>query len=136
VKRQNTLVIGVSAGGWGSIATASRNPSDVSAILNFAGGRGGGQPQVGNCTPQRLVEAAGRYGATAHGRSLWLYAENDKLFGPQLSRSMFDAYVHGGAPAQYVLLPPFGSDGHRVFPAAAGRALWQAPVEEFLARSK
>ena len=136
MKRERILLIGQSAGGWGSVAIASRNPSGVFAILNFAGGRGGGQPQVGNCAPQRLVEAAGRYGSTARIRSLWLYSENDKFFGPQLSRGMFDAYVQGGAPAQYVPLPAFGNDGHRVFAAAAGRALWQPPVEEFLAKLK
>jgi dienelactone hydrolase len=136
VKRETILVIGQSAGGWGSVATASRNPSGVVAILNFAGGRGGAQPQVGNCVPQRLVEAAGRYGSTARIRSLWLYSENDKFFAPQLSRSMFDAYVRGGAPAQYVALPAFGDDGHRIFGAAAGRALWQPPVEEFLTKLK
>src|SRR5262249_43128576 len=36
VKRQSVLMIGVSAGGWGSIAEGSRNPSDVQTILNFA----------------------------------------------------------------------------------------------------
>jgi hypothetical protein len=46
------------------------------------------------------------------------------------------AYVHGGAPAQYVALPAFGTDGHQVFSAAAGRALWQQPVEEFLSKAR
>jgi len=136
VKRQAILVIGASAGGWGSVAEASRNPNGVLGILNFAGGRGGHQPRVGNCAPRRLVEAAGRYGSTARIRSLWLYSENDTFFGPKLSRSMFDAYVRGGAPAQYVPLPAFGNDGHRVFNAPGGRTLWQAPADEFLAQLK
>ena len=135
VDRDRVLVIGWSAGGWGSIALASENPKGVFAVLNFAGGRGGGQPS-GNCTPKRLVAAAGRYGATARVPSLWLYSANDSFFGPELGREMFDAFVDAGGRAEYVALPAFGRDGHRVFAAADGRALWQPPVEKFLAKLK
>jgi dienelactone hydrolase len=133
VDRERVLLIGWSAGGWGSIALASRNPRGVVAVLNFAGGRGGGQPKVGNCAPERLVAAAARYGATARVPSLWLYAANDAFFAPELSREMFDAFVGAGGRADYVALPAFGRDGHRVFGSADGRALWQPPVEKFLA---
>jgi dienelactone hydrolase len=136
VARERGLLVGYSAGGWGSLALASKNPKEVRAVLNFAGGRGGKHPQAGNCAPQRLVEAAGRYGATARIPSLWLYAENDKFFAPELSRKMFDAYVRGGAPAEYAALPEFGSDGHYVFSTAAGRKLWQPPADGFLTQLK
>jgi dienelactone hydrolase len=133
VARDRILLIGWSAGGWGSLAADSQNPPGVFAVLNFAGGRGG-NPRLGNCTPQRLVDAAGRYGATARIPSLWLYAANDKFFAPELSRKMFDAFVRAGGKADYVALPAFGADGHRIFPD--GRALWQPPVETFLATIK
>ena len=136
VQRNRILLMGTSAGGWGSLAAASRDPAGVFAVINFAGGRGGGQPKVGNCTPGRLIEAAARYGATTRIPSLWLYAENDSFFGPELSRKMFDAYVRAGAKAEYVALPAFGSDGHRLFGALDGRALWQPLVEKFLAALK
>ena len=48
VQRDRILLIGWSAGGWGSLATASQNPPGVFAVINFAGGRGGGHPKVGN----------------------------------------------------------------------------------------
>jgi dienelactone hydrolase len=133
VARDRILLIGWSAGGWGSLAADSQNPPGVFAVLNFAGGRGG-NPRLGNCTPRRLVDAAGRYGATARVPSLWLYAANDKFFAPGLSRRMFDAFVRAGGKADYVALPAFGADGHRIFPD--GRALWQPPVETFLATIK
>ena len=102
------------------------------AVINFAGGRGGGHPQVGNCAPQRLVDAAARYGSTASIPTLWLYAANDSFFGPDLARKMSDAFVRAGGRAEYVALPAFGGDGHGVFRSADARALWQSPVEAFL----
>jgi dienelactone hydrolase len=132
VQRDRILLIGWSAGGWGSLAVASQNPAGVFAVINFAGGRGGGNPQAGNCAPRRLVEAAARFGATARIPTLWLYAANDSFFAPDLARKMSNAFVRGGGRAEYVALPAFGSDGHRVFAAAEGRALWQRPVENFL----
>src|SRR5262245_14225001 len=60
VRRDRVLLVGVSAGGWGSLAAASQNPPGVLAVINFAGGRGGHQPKVGNCAPQ---------GATARPRA-------------------------------------------------------------------
>jgi len=133
--RDRILLIGWSAGGWGSIAAASRNPRGVLAAVNLAGGRGG-NPAAGNCTAERLVAAAGRYGATARIPSVWLYSANDRFFGPDLSRAMFDAHVGAGGRAEYVSLPAFGADGHRIFRAADARALWQPPVERFLAGLK
>jgi dienelactone hydrolase len=132
VQRDRILLIGLSAGGWGSLAAASQNPAGVFAVINFAGGRGGGHPKVGNCAPQRLVDAAARYGSTAHIPTLWLYAANDSFFAPDLARKMSGAFVRAGGRAEYVALPAFGSDGHRLFGAADGRALWQPPVETFL----
>jgi dienelactone hydrolase len=132
VRRDRVLLVGVSAGGWGSLAAASRNPPDVFAVVNFAGGRGGHHPKVGNCAPQRLVAAAGRYGSTARIPTLWLYAANDSFFAPDLARKMFDAFVRAGGRAEFVALPAFGSDGHQLFGASDGRALWQPPVEKFL----
>lgn len=132
VRRDHVLLIGVSAGGWGSLAAASQNPSGVFAVINFAGGRGGHHPKAGNCAPERLVAAAGRFGSTARIPTLWLYAANDSFFAPDLARKMFDAFVHAGGRAEFVALPAFGSEGHQVFGATDGRTLWQPPVEKFL----
>jgi dienelactone hydrolase len=136
VRRDHNLIVGYSAVGWGSIAAASRNPAGVLAVLNFAGGRGGGQPNVGNCAPNRLVDASARFGATARIASLWVYAANDKFFAPDLSRRMFDAYAGAGGAGEYVALPAFGNDGHAVFASVAGRVLWQPPADAFLGRLK
>ncbi len=86
VAPDRTLVVGQSAGGWATVALSSRNPPGVPGMINFAGGRGGHQKLpgggIGNCTPDALVQAAARYGATARVPLLWIYAENDSLPSP------------------------------------------------------
>ena len=133
VERDRVLLVGYSAGGWGSLALASQNPGGVLAVLNFAGGRGGGIPRSATArrsawSPRPAVMAQPRaFRASGSMR------RTNSFFGPELSRKMFDAFVRAGGRAEYVALPAFGSDGHRLFGAADGRALWQPPVEKFLA---
>ena len=133
VRKGKTVVFGQSAGGWGSLALASRNPPDVIAYVNFAGGRGGhrnGQPHS-NCAPEELVRAAAQFGRSARQPTLWLYAENDSYFAPGLARQMQQAFVQAGGRANLHLLPPVGEDGHRLI-SVAGAALWGPAVEKFL----
>ena len=136
VRKDRVLLVGQSAGGFGVIATAQRNPDGVFAVLNFAGGRGGHQgPKADQvCSPDRLVAAARGFGAGAKPPSLWLYAKNDTYFEPALSQRMAEAYRAAGGKAEYLLLPAFKSDGHEIFGSADGRALWTGPVGEFLKR--
>jgi len=132
-----TLVVGQSAGGWATVALSSRNPAGVSGMINFAGGRGGHQKLpgggIGNCTPRALVDAAGRYGATARVPMLWIYAENDSFFEPSLARRMAEAYDAAGGKATYRPVGTFGRDGHSLAGASNGNSVWSPLVESFLA---
>jgi pimeloyl-ACP methyl ester carboxylesterase len=127
------LLIGWSAGGWGTLAAVSLRPTGISAAINFAGGRGGGQTGVGNCKPSHLIEASARFGATSTIPTLWIYSQNDRFFSPELSKKMVEAYVSSGGKAEYQLLPAFKEDGHNLFVSGEGRAIWQPVVERFLA---
>ena len=125
-------MIGQSAGGWGAVALASRNP-ELKGVVNFAGGRGGrvdNRPN-NNCSPDRLVAAAGEFGRTARIPTLWLYAENDSYFAPQLSKRMVRAFVQAGGRAEYHLLAPIGEEGHRLIESE--EAQWTPIVARFLA---
>lgn len=137
VAAERSLVVGESAGGWAALALSSLNPPGVSGIVDFAGGRGGRQKLpgggVGNCAPDALVIAAGRYGSTARVPTLWVYAANDSFFEPNLARRMFDSYVGAGGRGTYRPLGAFGKDGHRLAASDGGVAVWQGPVSEFLA---
>jgi pimeloyl-ACP methyl ester carboxylesterase len=130
-----TIVVGISTGGWASLALASRNPRDVRAVINLAGGRGGhafDRPPNEVCGASRLVEAARAYGATARLPTLWLYSENDSYFSPQLARAMSGAWNGAGGEAELHVLPPYGDDGHNLADDRAGWDLWGPIVEGFL----
>jgi dienelactone hydrolase len=128
----HTIVVGQSAGGWGTLALSSLNPPGVPAMIDFAGGRGGHQPQVGNCAPGELVKAAGRYGATARVPLLWITSANDTFFEPKLVQQMVAAYNGAGGHATHRAVGPFGSDGHNLASSDSGAAIWQPLVSEFL----
>jgi len=128
------VVVGQSGGGWGSIALGSRNPSSVQAIITFAAGRGGrvdGKPN-NNCAPDKLVAATGEFGRTARVPMLWIYAENDTYFGPELSKRMRQAFVDAGGSVEYRMFPPHGSDGHFMIDAADAVPIWSPVVTQFL----
>jgi dienelactone hydrolase len=133
-KPDQVIVVGQSAGGWGSIALASLNPTNVKAVIVFAAGRGGrvdGKPN-NNCAPDRLVAATAAFGRTARIPMLWIYTRNDTYFGPELSRRMHDAFVAAGGQADYRLLEAFGSDGHFLIDAPEAVSIWSPLVEQFL----
>jgi dienelactone hydrolase len=124
------VVAGHSAGGWGSLAYAARRPSGVRAVINFSGGRGGHnlhQP-LNNCSPERLVTAAGVFGGTTRVPTLWLYAENDTFFPPALSQAMATAFRNSGGRAEYHLFPPLAGDGHFVIRSTG----WNGILQQFL----
>ncbi|WP_374447621.1 alpha/beta hydrolase family protein [Stella sp.] len=125
------LLVGVSAGGFAATALAADAPPGLVGVVSFAGGRGSRGPND-VCRPDRLVAAFAEYGRTARAPALWIYAENDLFFGPDLSRAMHAAYAAAGGAAEFHLLPPFGSDGHTLYGRAPER--WWPLVDAFLRR--
>ena len=131
---KDVIIVGQSAGGWGSIALSSINPAAVKAIITFAAGRGGrvgGKPN-NNCAPDKLVEATAAFGQTSRVPMLWLYNENDTYFGPDLSKRMHQAFVDAGGKAEYHLLPAFGNDGHFFVCSPDAIPIWSPLVSKFL----
>src|SRR5262245_51902522 len=125
------LLVGVSAGGFGSIAAASLAPSGLAGVVNFAGGRGSPAPDV-VCSPDELIQAYATYGKTARVRSWWIYAQNDHFFAPALARRMFEAFTQAGAPAELIIAPPYQTDGHSLIFA---QSRWRDAVYAFLKRN-
>jgi dienelactone hydrolase len=133
VDPQRIVLVGVSAGGLASLAAISRNPPGVVAAVTFAPGRGSNAPDE-VCTSSALVTAAQKFGSTAHVPLLWISSENDHFFGPQLARSMFDAF-HGAssASAEFIAAPSCGPDGHQLFSRCPND--WHDAVEAYLQKT-
>jgi dienelactone hydrolase len=136
IKPDGIVVVGNSAGGWGALALAGRNPPNVRAVINFSGGRGGRNlGKAGrNCSPGKLVAAAGAFGRAARIPSLWLYAENDSYFAPDLSTRIVDAYRAAGGTVEFHLLPAVAAEGHNLIQTSGPAASWAPYVETFLSR--
>lgn len=132
VDPQRVVVLGQSAGGFAALALAAAAPPGLVGVVNFAGGRGHFSDRNAICEPEKLVAAVGQFGRSARTPSLWIYAENDRLFPPALARRMHAAYVATGTPAAFVLTPAFRDDGHRLF--IAGIDAWRGQVDDFLRR--
>ncbi|WP_042696217.1 CocE/NonD family hydrolase [Azospirillum sp. B506] len=126
------LAVGVSAGGLASIALSADPPPGLKAVISFAGGRGSvADNQV--CQEDRLIGAFGTMGRTSRVPSLWIYAENDLFFGPDLARRLWQAFTQAGGRAEFIAAPPDGKDGHFFFSAAI--AQWTPMVDGFLAKN-
>jgi predicted esterase len=129
------LLLGHSTGGLVMLAVAERNPAGVVGILNFDGGFRSIAKPGEPCGPDRLIDTATALGRSARVPALWLYAENDQSYGPELARQMHAAYTAGGAPARLQILPPFGTDGHDLITMAAA-GTWLPVVAPFLGELK
>jgi dienelactone hydrolase len=114
VRKDASVVIGHSAGGWGALFLAEQDPNSISAIIVFAPGRGGrANDRAGNiCAPDKLIAAAGSFGEGARVPVTWLVAENDSYFPPAFSQRMADAFRDAGGKVDFRVLPPFGNEGH------------------------
>ena len=55
------LLVGVSTGGFGSIASASLAPHGLAGVINFAGGRGSQESDT-VCREDVLIRAYGSFG--------------------------------------------------------------------------
>jgi dienelactone hydrolase len=129
------LVVGVSTGGWASLALASQRPGLMAAVVNIAGGRGGHAFGRKNsvCGVDKLVSATHDFARTARAPTLWMYAENDSYFGPALAAKMAAAWKQGGGDVEFDPLPAYGSDGHDIVDDRAGWGIWGKTLDSFLA---
>lgn len=136
VRPGGVIVVGQSAGAWGTVASDSRPHPKVSALIAMAPGRGGhvdGVPNM-NCAPDRLIEAAGRYGATSSTPILWVTTANDTFFAPPLARAIEQSFTAGGGKADFEPLGLYSKNGHNFFLEPGASAVWGPIVERYLAQ--
>src|SRR6266567_6279368 len=100
---QAAVVIGQSGGGWGTMAYNSMPHPRVTALISMAGGRGQVMTKsglIGICRPDLLADAAGRLAQTATTPMLWIYAENDRFFAPEIAVTLHKAFSENGGKAE------------------------------------
>lgn len=128
------VVAGQSVGGLTSVATVGRAPAGLVAGINFAGGSGGDPDnRPGNpCRPQAIESYWGSLAKKAQVPMLWMYWQNDKYWGADVPKTWHQAWLAGGAQAEFVAFGPSGEDGHNGLNADMDH--WLPAVDEFLNR--
>jgi len=132
IDAKRIIAVGVSAGGFATVALTADPPGGLVAAISFAGGRGSLRDNE-VCRADRLLDAFAAFGKRSRVPMLWVYAENDHFFGPKLAEQFKDAFVSGGGNVEFIAAPAFGSDGHRLF-SPAGIPIWSGYVGAFLQR--
>jgi dienelactone hydrolase len=130
VDGEHIVIAGQSYGGLATIALGTKDLPGVRGLLNFAGGLKDSGERCGWRTA--LVAAFAEYGANSKIPSLWMYGENDSLFGPDLAARMHAAYEEAGGHARLVEFPAFKRDAHGMLASRDGEKVWLADTEKFL----
>jgi dienelactone hydrolase len=131
------LAVGVSAGGGSVVALAARRPAGLVGVVNVSGGLHLRRRNAEPCEfGESLAAAFGFFGRQSSAPTLWLYAENDKLFDVDLVRRMHTAYVTNGGVADLKVFPPITDDGHRLWNRFDGRRQWLPVLDAFLVANK
>jgi dienelactone hydrolase len=122
IRKDAAVVLGHSAGGWGALALASADATEISAIIAFAPGRGGHANDAPDkvCAPNTLKLAAAEFGKAARVPVTWLVAANDTYFSPSFSQALADAFRKPGGKVDFRALPASGSEGHWMIETEAG----------------
>ncbi len=130
VDAKRIVIAGQSYGGLATMALGTQELPGVRGLLNFAGGL---RDDSDRCAwRSSLVSAFAEYGAKNKVPSLWMYGENDSLFGPDLAHRMHAAFRQGGGRARLVEFPAFKRDAHGMLASRDGEKVWLAETLKFL----
>ena len=136
VTTEGMIAVGSSGGGLASLALTENPPPGLAAVISFAGGLRHVKPSddgVGEPGDEAaLVAAFGTIGKKSRTPMLWIYAQNDKYFRPDMAHRLHAAFTLSGGRAQLIDAPAFGSDGHLLLLGAGGRSIWTPMVDGFL----
>lgn len=132
VDKTRVVLMGQSVGGLATIVAAGKSNRGVVGAINVAGGSGGNpKARPGNpCSPDRLASVYAAAGKGAKIPTLWLYAENDTFWGPQVPKRWHTAFTGAGGSATFVMMPPVGEQGHRLIDHPN---VWRPHIDRFIA---
>jgi dienelactone hydrolase len=130
VKKDITLVVGYSEGGWISLAYGASNPDpSVRGIVNFSGG-----VRDPCCIGllEEMIDASKKFGIETKVASIWFYGDNDSLFNRYVSDLMFANYARGNPNSRFIPYGNFSIDAHLLFMDPNGRVVWEPFLTQFL----
>jgi len=136
VDAARVISVGVSGGGFATVALTADPPPGLVAGINFAGGQASALPNGSGFTVHNesaLLEVFGRFGKTSRIPMLWVYALNDSHFGPALAKQAYAIFTEAGGKAEFVAAPALGVDGHALF-IRMYASIWTRYVDAFLLR--
>jgi len=128
VDAAHVIAVGVSTGGFATVALTAKAPPGLVAAISFAGGRGAGA-DFDVCNPGALIGAFRGFGKHSRIPMLWIYAENDRYFWPEIAHKFDDGFRAGGGQDQFVLVPATRAAGHGLFYRVAD---WPPILDDFL----
>jgi dienelactone hydrolase len=128
VDATHILAAGVSSGGFATVALTANPPPGLVAGINFAGGRGS-RADHDVCNSNDLIHAYRSFGKHSRTPMLWIYAQNDKFFWPELAQKFDAAFRSQGGQDQFVAAPANGEDGHHLYSHVDA---WASTVDDFL----
>ena len=130
VDGEHIVVAGQSYGGLATIALGAADLPGVRGLINFAGGL---RDDSDRCAwRSQLVSAFAEYGSKSKLPSLWMYGQNDSLFGPELAHRMHEAYLGAGGRGRLVEFAAFKRDSHGMLASRDGEKVWLEDTERFL----
>jgi len=130
IDARRIVVAGQSYGGLATIALGTEDQPGVRGLINFAGGL---RDDSDRCAwRSALVSAFAAYGAKTKVPTLWMYGQNDSLFGPELAQRMHAAFEGAGGRARLVVLPSFKRDSHGMLASRDGEKYWLDDTMRFL----
>ncbi|HBP5566225.1 alpha/beta fold hydrolase [Pseudomonas aeruginosa] len=127
IDTRRILLVGHSVGGLVGLKTAEQDLPGVVGVVNMAGGF-----RWENCDWQTPLLEEMRQAAASRIPSLWVYAENDRMFPPELARQLFASYRQAGGAGRLRVLAAHPGDGHLFFPERSGLQAWWPEVEGFM----
>jgi dienelactone hydrolase len=130
IDSQHIVIAGQSYGGLATMALGTEDLPGVRGLINFAGGL---RDDSNGCDWRGALETAfADYGLKNKIPSLWMYGENDSLFGPDVAARLYSAFEGAGGKARLVEFPAFKRDAHGMLASRDGEKVWMADTERFL----
>jgi dienelactone hydrolase len=127
VDSSRVIVMGQSLGGFSAIGATQIG---ATGAINFVGGAGGSRSSPRQiCGPSQIGAVFAAAGKRSTTPTLWLYAENDRLWGADWPRKWHAAYLKAGGKAEFTMFPPVDDDGHKLITKAH---LWRPVVDRYL----